>query len=166
MHGLMSGKVLKEFRGHSAFVNHAVYSPDGALVVTAGSEGVIKVPSPAPRSPPPIPARALREPRRAANEAGVLSAYFPASVPLRCSSGGWEALHPTPGCLWLCVQVWDFKTAECVRSFEVPQPTLLVECAVNSVSFLPRHRDQLLVSNRTNSLYVMSLTGEVRCWWW
>ena len=32
VHGLKSGKLLKEFRGHTSYVNHAIYSPDGTQV--------------------------------------------------------------------------------------------------------------------------------------
>lgn len=32
VHGIKSGKMLKEFRGHSSFVNAAVYSSDGTQV--------------------------------------------------------------------------------------------------------------------------------------
>lgn len=34
VHGLKSGKMLKEFRGHTSYVNHAIYSPDGTQVAT------------------------------------------------------------------------------------------------------------------------------------
>ena len=37
VHGLKSGKMLKEFRGHTSYVNCALYSPDGAQVAPAGS---------------------------------------------------------------------------------------------------------------------------------
>lgn len=30
VHGLKSGKLLKEFRGHTSYVNAALYSPDGS----------------------------------------------------------------------------------------------------------------------------------------
>ena len=43
VHGLLSGKVLKEFRGHSGAVNDANFSPDGTMIVTAGNEGDVKV---------------------------------------------------------------------------------------------------------------------------
>ena len=30
VHGIKSGKMLKEFRGHTSYVNDAAYSPDGS----------------------------------------------------------------------------------------------------------------------------------------
>lgn len=33
VHGLKSGKLLKEFRGHTSYVNCAIYSPDGTQVI-------------------------------------------------------------------------------------------------------------------------------------
>lgn len=38
-HGLKSGKTLKEYRGHTSFVNTAVYSRDMSKVITASSDG-------------------------------------------------------------------------------------------------------------------------------
>ncbi len=32
VHGLKSGKMLKEMRGHGSYVNHAIYSADGSQV--------------------------------------------------------------------------------------------------------------------------------------
>lgn len=32
VHGIKSGKLLKEFRGHASYVNYAIYSPDGTQV--------------------------------------------------------------------------------------------------------------------------------------
>lgn len=43
IHGLKSGKLLKEFRGHSYYVNDAIFTSDGTRVITASSDGTVKV---------------------------------------------------------------------------------------------------------------------------
>lgn len=43
IHGLKSGKTLKEFRGHLTFVNCALYLPDNTRVVTGSADGKVKV---------------------------------------------------------------------------------------------------------------------------
>lgn len=43
IHGLKSGKALKEFRGHSSYVNHAIFTSDGTRILTASSDGSVKV---------------------------------------------------------------------------------------------------------------------------
>ena len=39
VHGIKSGKMLKEFRGHTSYVNDATYSPDGTQASLAGRTG-------------------------------------------------------------------------------------------------------------------------------
>ncbi|KAG0205833.1 Serine/threonine-protein kinase smu1 [Mortierella sp. GBA30] len=43
LHGLKSGKMLREFRGHTSFVNHASFSLDGTQVMSSSSDGTIKI---------------------------------------------------------------------------------------------------------------------------
>ena len=42
MHGLKSGKMLKEFRGHISLVNDVVFTVDGHII-SASSDGTVKV---------------------------------------------------------------------------------------------------------------------------
>ncbi len=60
------------------------------------------------------------------------------------------------------LQIWDVRTTECVRTMLPPQINLVTETACNCICFLPLNRDRMLVCNRTPSLYVMSVSGEVR----
>lgn len=43
MHGLKSGKMLKEFRGHTSFVNSVTYTIEGTQLLSASSDGSVKV---------------------------------------------------------------------------------------------------------------------------
>lgn len=43
VHGLKSGKTLKEFKGHSSFANSAAYIPDTHTILSCSSDGCIKV---------------------------------------------------------------------------------------------------------------------------
>lgn len=43
IHGLKSGKLLKEFRGHTSYVNDAIFTTDGSRVITASSDCTVKV---------------------------------------------------------------------------------------------------------------------------
>ena len=43
VHGLKSGKMLKEFVGHTSYVNDAIYSPDGSQIISAASDSTVRV---------------------------------------------------------------------------------------------------------------------------
>lgn len=43
IHGLKSGRTLKEFRGHTSCVNSAIYTEDGNQLVSVSSDGTVKV---------------------------------------------------------------------------------------------------------------------------
>ena len=43
IHGLKSGKTLKEFKGHTSFVNEVIFSPDNHYIISASSDGYIKI---------------------------------------------------------------------------------------------------------------------------
>jgi WD40 repeat-containing protein SMU1 len=43
IHGLKSGRTLKEFRGHTSFVTAAIYSDDGQQIISGSSDGAVKI---------------------------------------------------------------------------------------------------------------------------
>ena len=98
IHGMKSGKSLKEFRGHTSFVNDVHFSADGQTVISAGSDG--------------------------------------------------------------CVRVWSAKTGECQQNFK-PLTSVGVEVPINSVHYHPRNPDQIIICNRTNTMVIMNLQGQV-----
>jgi WD40 repeat-containing protein SMU1 len=43
IHGLKSGKTIKEFSGHASYVNCGLYTRDGSQIITGSSDGTCKV---------------------------------------------------------------------------------------------------------------------------
>ncbi len=43
IHELRTGKTLKELNGHSSFVNDASFTQDGSHIISASSDGTVKV---------------------------------------------------------------------------------------------------------------------------
>lgn len=43
VHGLKSGKMLKEFRGHTSYVQDVLYSSDGSQVLSCSSDGTVRI---------------------------------------------------------------------------------------------------------------------------
>lgn len=100
VHGLKSGKTLKEFRGHTSFVNDAIFGADGSHVISASSDGTIKL--------------------------------------------------------------WNMKTAECQNTFKSLGGTSGTDTTVHSVHLLPRNTEQFVVCNRSNTVVIMNMQGQVR----
>jgi len=99
IHGLQSGKTLKQFVGHTSFVNSAIFSNDGRQVITASSDGTVKI--------------------------------------------------------------WNTKTAE-LASTHTPQVLSgASEVSIHSVQLWPRNPEQIVVCNRSNTVMMMNMNGQV-----
>ncbi|CAF4818868.1 unnamed protein product [Pieris macdunnoughi] len=96
IHGLKSGKLLKELRGHTSFVNEAIWTPDGHGVLSGSSDGTVKV--------------------------------------------------------------WAVRTGECAATLK---PLGSGEPAVNSVLLLPKTPEHFVVCNRSNTVVVMNMAGQI-----
>ncbi|KAK8591790.1 hypothetical protein V6N13_031820 [Hibiscus sabdariffa] len=59
------------------------------------------------------------------------------------------------------VKVWDVKTTDCLQTFK-PPPTLRGgDASVNAVHLCPKNTDHIIVCNKTSSIYIMTLQGQV-----
>lgn len=96
IHGMKSGKTIKELRGHASFVNSAIFSSDGHHAITASSDGSVKM--------------------------------------------------------------WSMKTAECTATFKSFGST---DVTVNSIHLLPKVTDQFVVCNRSNTVVIMNMQGQI-----
>ncbi|XP_062097158.1 suppressor of mec-8 and unc-52 protein homolog 1 [Humulus lupulus] len=59
------------------------------------------------------------------------------------------------------VKVWDVKTTECLQTFKPPPPLRGGDASVNSVHLFPKSTDHIIVCNKTSSVYIMTLQGQV-----
>ncbi|VAH76513.1 unnamed protein product [Triticum turgidum subsp. durum] len=72
------------------------------------------------------------------------------------SSDGTRVITASSDCT---VKVWDAKTADCLQSFKPPPQG--GDASVNSVHLFPKNSDHIVVCNKTSSIYIMTLQGQV-----
>ncbi|KVI07465.1 CTLH, C-terminal LisH motif-containing protein [Cynara cardunculus var. scolymus] len=59
------------------------------------------------------------------------------------------------------VKVWDLKSTDCLQTFKPPPPLRGGDASVNSVHLSPKNPDHVIVCNKTSSIYLMTLQGQV-----
>jgi WD40 repeat-containing protein SMU1 len=96
---LKSGKLIKEFVGHTSFVNDAVFSIDTHNVLSVSSDGSVKL--------------------------------------------------------------WNVKTTECMGTFKSLSTNVSVEVTINSLHLLPKNPDQFVVCNKSNTVFIMNMQGQI-----
>lgn len=117
IHGLKSGKTLKEFRGHSSFVNEVIFSPDGHNIIRYLLQILLQT------------------------EITFTNEFYYISA----SSDG-------------TVKIWSLKTTECIGTYK---SLGAADLTVNSIHALPRNPEHFVVCNRSNTVVIMNMQGQI-----
>lgn len=140
IHGLRSGNMLREFRGHHSFVNDVTYAAHDAVLITASSDTTVKVwdakTTDCLRSF--VPGRGM---------GGILDTRLGA-----LSGGGGGGGGGAGG---------GGRGEGGEAPIEDGDAAEEADSVVLSVSVLPRSPDTLLVSTASSSVYLVSLQGKV-----
>lgn len=139
---LRNGQCLRKFdRAHGQGVTSVALSRDGTQVLSSSFDGTVRVHG-------LKSGKMLKEFR--GHTSYVNGAMYSAdgSQVISCSSDA-------------TVRIWDAKTCEQLHAFRPPQASNGQDLAINAVMAHPLHPDQLFVCDRSSTLYLMTLQGQV-----
>ncbi|MFS8009013.1 putative transcription factor WD40-like family [Helianthus anomalus] len=137
--------MLKEFRGHSSYVNDAIFTSDGLRIITTSSDCIVKV--------------GFR--RLPASETNVSSLQVIVLLFNFYSGLGFKDCR-------LSTNIQATTSFEGIAVILPHDIRFLVnfdsqggDASVNSVHLSPKNPDHVIVCNKTSSIYLMTLQGQV-----
>jgi WD40 repeat-containing protein SMU1 len=128
-------------RAHSQGVTSLVFSRDGTQILSTSFDGTARIHG-------LKSGKLLKEFR--GHSSYVNNAIF--------TSDGLRIITASSDCT---VKVWDVKTTECLQTFKPPPPPRGGDASVNSIHLFPKNKDHIIVCNKTSSIYLMTLQGQV-----
>ncbi|CAI5976782.1 unnamed protein product, partial [Closterium sp. NIES-64] len=137
-----TGQCLRRFdKAHSQGVTSVAFSRDGSHLLSASFDGTARV-------------HGLKSGKTLKEFRGHTSFVNDA---LYSADGGRVITASSDG----SVKVWDVKSLECLHTFKPPPPLRGGDASVNSVLLSPRNVDHVFVCNRSSSVFLMTLQGQV-----
>ncbi|RVW53000.1 Suppressor of mec-8 and unc-52 protein-like 1 [Vitis vinifera] len=139
---IRTGQCLRRLeRAHSQGVTSLVFSRDGSQILSASFDSTARIHG-------LKSGKLLKEFR--GHSSYVNDAIF--------TNDGGRVVTASSDCT---VKVWDVKTTDCLQTFKPPPPLRGGDASVNGVHLFPKNTDHIIVCNRTSSIYLMTLQGQV-----
>ncbi|XGW20724.1 hypothetical protein V3C99_004037 [Haemonchus contortus] len=133
---IQTGDCLRRFeKAHTAAINAVRFSKDNSHVLSCSNDHMIKVHG-------LKSGKCLKELRGHTSFVTDVRYLEETNQAVSCSADG-------------TLRIWNLKTAECATTFRIAGDT-----AVNSVTPIPK-TDQIIVCNRSNTLYIVNPQGQV-----
>ncbi|XP_022035923.1 suppressor of mec-8 and unc-52 protein homolog 1 isoform X2 [Helianthus annuus] len=139
---IRNGQCLRRLENaHSRGVTSVAFSRDGSQILSTSFDGTARIHG--------IKGGKLLKEFRG-HSSYVNDAIF--------TSDGLRIITASSDCT---VKVWDLKTTDCLQTFKPPPPLRGGDASVNSVHLSPKNPDHVIVCNKTSSIYLMTLQGQV-----
>ncbi|KAG6482213.1 hypothetical protein ZIOFF_058844 [Zingiber officinale] len=139
---IRTGQCLRRLeRAHSQGVTSLVFSRDSSQLLSASFDGTARIHG-------MKSGKLLKEFR--GHTSYVNDAIF--------SNDGSRVITASSDCT---VKVWDMKSTDCLQTFKPPPPLRGGDASVNSVHLSPKNNEHIVVCNKTSSVYIMTLQGQV-----
>ncbi|KAL6764858.1 WD40-repeat-containing domain protein [Haematococcus lacustris] len=139
---IRTGQCLRKFdRAHTQGVTCVALSKDGTQVLSGSFDGSVRV-------------HGLKSGKMLKEFRGH-SSYINDAI---WSMDGCQVISASSDAT---VRVWDAKSCECLHAIRPPQAVSGAEASINSVLLHPQHPDQIIVCNRSPTIYVLTQQGLV-----